>query len=112
MEEVMRKRDGVELSEDKFEHIIRVKLGEDDGISNSGIDIAVDAEGKVVHKRRRTDKDDIIVFRELLEHEAEPAEDRKIHKMGVIDKKDDLLAVAEKRKSFFNEAFFASEMGA
>lgn len=73
VEDIVGERNGVKLREDQFKHIIGIKLGEDDGISYPGKNVVVDAERKLVQIRRRSDKDDVVVFGEFLEHKTEPA---------------------------------------
>jgi hypothetical protein len=107
--DIVGKINQIKSWKDELTDIVGAESGNDDRISNPGLDIAVFSEVDLLKQMRLPDEDNIRVFGEILKEEPEPAEVFHIHQMGIVDDQEDGFTWSVKFESFRDEVFLTLE---
>ena len=75
----------VQLGVDESGRIIGRELLQEDRVSHAALEIFVAGERKTIQELGLGNEDEVVVFGEILEEQAQTAESRDIHQVRVVD---------------------------
>ena len=81
----MGQGDLVELVEDPRFHLVVDEFFESGGVGDPAFDVLVDDEGEGVKELGLGEEDEVVVFWEFFEDEAEVTEGIERHEVGIVD---------------------------
>ena len=84
-EGVVSESDAVEFAEDEVAHVIGIEAFGDDGVGDAAFDVLVDAEVEGGEQAGPADEDEVVVFGEVLEEQAQLAQVGQVHEVGVVE---------------------------
>jgi hypothetical protein len=103
----MTQPDGVALGIEEGFHILGIQAWHLDGIGDAALDVLIDGQVQLVHELRLGEEDEVVVFREVLEKEAQLPETLDIHEMGVVNDGGEHLTLLIDLPGGFDEEFLA-----
>ena len=110
-EGVVAKADAVEFTQDEVAHGVGAQAFGDDGVGDAALDVVVDAEVEIGEQAGPADKDQVVIFGEVLEEQPKLAEIAEVHEVGVVEDGGERLAGVIEVEGLFDEPAFALEGG-
>jgi len=111
-EGVVAEADAVEFAEDEVAHGVGAEAFGDDRVGDATLDVLVDAEVESGEEAGPADEDEVVIFGEVLEEQAQFAEVGQVHEVGVVENGGQRLAGVIEAEGLFDESAFALEGGA
>ncbi len=85
----MAKTGAIELIEYECRSGVRIEFWDYNGVGDSRFDIFIDAQADIGKQRGLANEDEVVIFWEVLEEQAQFAKTIDLHEMGVIDNGSD-----------------------
>ncbi len=101
----------IELGENESMRVVGIHTTHDVRVCDSASYVLVDRKSYVVHQRRLSDENDVVVLRKIFEQQSQLSECLHLKKVCIVDNDNETLALTVEAECLLNETSFTLESG-